>query len=285
MTLDLTHFKYRLFLEQRRMLIVGVGLIVVGFLLVFLVGLPSFFGIFESYERLQSEQALLDTLQQKVAQLQELSSVPGFEHKDQIDQLLPNEKPVVPFLSGVSQIVSSMNMPVSNMKITPGRLSERSVGMSGGSAANVSPADKATEGQVMLVFDTSGPIKQLYELIDKIEKSAPMSVVSQVRLTKKIAPVGSTDQSSVSDLTNPAPTDMGVVLNATIEVTGNYFVGKPVVSQDEVAALPGGKERIFIDQLPQFIFPLTAFPSLPGGSTLEFGDIDELMPSAAPVNN
>ncbi len=281
MPLELAHINFRLLLKQRRMLLSGICGAVIGIAMILMVGIPEFMGIFETRERLSSESVLLETLQKKVVQVRELASVPGFTHKDQIDELLPNEKPVVPFMSGVSLVVTQMELPVGNMSITPGRLNSLRAVDSRSSSAQLQNT-QAVKGEIMMSFQTSGKISQLYELINKIEKSAPMSVVTQIRLSKKVpdnfSPISSSTSSSTASTTNqdgPAnTTDEDELLTAAFEVTGNYFVDKAEISQDEAVPLPGEKELQFISGLAEFTFPQSEFPAAAGGSTLQFGDLE-----------
>jgi hypothetical protein len=264
----------------RQPMIIGVALIAIGIGAFLLAVLPALFEAYPLYQQLRTEEDKWHTLAMKSQRLQDLSSIPGFDQRDKVDQLLPNEKPLAQLLSSVTSTLQAANMPISNLQLSPGVIStsvlkpspspSSSGSGSGTTGASPPPTSASTnavvssgeKGLLAVSFQTRGTLTQIYGLLRSFENTAPIAAVTQLTLQNE----------KQGEVTNQIAQASDAVFTANMQVTASYF--DQVVSFHYDGALPeiGETEQQMIQQLTQFSFPApqAIAPTQPGNDSTLF---------------
>lgn len=260
--MKLSDFNYRHFILTRRYLILAVAMAVVSVVLIFGVGLTQLQAIFAMQSSLNKERKSLTELQKKATALQQAETLQLVDQAQKIDAALPSKKPLIEFLSAISQSASVNEVAVVDIQISPGAISTQSATASNTTTTPTSGRTRAAApvksagpySKLDLNLTVEGSLANINAFLDTMENTVPITNLTKISLNEKRSRV------RVSE----------VAFSAEITLTSYYF--NQSVKQAVEAPLPALNESAqnFLTNLNGFTFPTTLTPqTISGGGNID----------------
>ncbi len=224
------HFNLKLYLNTRQELVYAGILIGVSVLLTFLIILPQFNKLNQSRSVLKKEQKKLTLLRKKAADLNNLRAGVGLNQLKILDQLLPNEKPLLELMTQLSNIAKLTGVEMSNLQLTPGIIAENDQ-----SQVNARVGRKSY-GTLKIEMSVSGSFLGVRQFMDLVEKIAPFTTINEFSFNY--------DENTNDDEIRKASAQL---------TTSTYFYTRPKMftSKSELPKV-SDKDLKILNQLAQF---------------------------------
>lgn len=167
------HFNLKLYLNTRRELVYALVLAGMSLVLVFLVVLPQVSKLNQSRSVLKREEKKLALLRKKAADLDNLRTGVGLEQLKILDQLLPNEKPLLELMTQLNNISKLTGVEMSNLQLNPGVITENDQALAG------VKTNKKGYGTLKIEMSVSGTFLGVRQFMDLVEKIAPFTTINE----------------------------------------------------------------------------------------------------------
>ena len=240
----------RRLLFVRRFLLLAVVMSVVAVVIVLFALLPQAQQVAETQGVITKENVTLQNLQRKIVALSQVNDLAEYANRDKVNEALPLQKPLLQLLETARRVSGESGVRITSIETAPGKLVSISAQHATPAAsvdpvASVAPApvpEAGDHGQVHgvdkmdVTVTIQGNINQISDYISRIEKSTPITNVTEIQLTEL----------------SPA-TDKPAEFGANLRLTAYYFTRAIEAAVDAPLPETGVKERAFLQELEQYV--------------------------------
>jgi Tfp pilus assembly protein PilO len=232
----------------RRFLVLAIVMGVVAVAIVLFALLPQVQQIAETQGIITRENGILQNLQRKIVALSQVNDLAEYANRDKVNEALPIQKPLLQLLETARRVSGESGARITSIETAPGKLASISAQRATPPADPSAPAAAApvpiavNHGQVHgvdkmdLTVTIQGNINQISDFIARIEKSTPVTNVTEIQLTDLL-----------STTTGPAE------FSAELRLSSYYFTRAIEVAVDAPLPETGVKERAFLQELEQYV--------------------------------
>ncbi|HYD34546.1 MAG TPA: hypothetical protein VD999_00605 [Vitreimonas sp.] len=252
----------------RRFLLFAVGLAGISVLLFLMVIIPQVQSSLAVWNVMSKEQNMVDQLNKKVTELQQISFSPSYAKADKVNAILPSKKPLLELLTNLNGVIQDSGVVVTNIELSPGSIASESSGTSSAPSAVARNRKKTSTvareyDELDVLLTTEGSLAEINVFLESVEKITPASTVTSLSLSKPLRPGKSAAES---------------VYEAELLITSFYFTKS--VSAALEAPLPplGAAEEKVLQEVDTFVFSEIQAPTVIQGGGLEdlFGVSNQL---------
>ncbi len=280
---NLKEFHWRRFLYVRRFMLLAVTAGVTSLGILFLAILPQIQGLLDTASEVSAEEKVLQSLQQKVEGLEQVNDLSEYQNKDLVDVALPSSKPLLQLLASATANSQLANVRLTEVQTSPGKLLNQASTVASGSAtasgsaealapvtstitpiAPLDPDQTRIHGVDILnvTVEVEGSLAQINDFISKMEKSFPVTNVSQIKLSELV-------------LNSQAAAALGPQFSAELRLSSYYFTRLIEVAVDDKLPEIGVTERDFLKELEGYFVPnQTNIDQVQGGGLEDFFHIE-----------
>lgn len=245
-TVPIKELNLRRLFFVRRFLVLAVVMGVVSVIIILFALLPQVQQIIETQGVITRENTVLQGLQRKLLALSQVNDLAEYANRDKVNEALPIQKPLLPLLETARRVSGESGARITSIETAPGKLASISAQRA---TAPVNPA--ATPAPIAVAVDhgqvhgvdkmdvtvtIQGNINQISDFISRIEKSTPVTNVTEIQLT---------DMQS----TTAGPAEFA----AQLRLSSYYFTRPIEVAVDAPLPETGANERAFLQELDQYV--------------------------------
>jgi hypothetical protein len=253
-------FVWRSLLTTRRYLSMAVGLLLLT-LLTLLFGIwPQIQSVMTGWSTLQKQQQVVERLERKTAELEQVPLSQAYSKAEQVSQTLPSGKQLLSLLSALNTVVTASQVRVTQIELSPGSIATESAQVAAPTTTSktkkkvASTKPKEEYDSIDIELTIEGSLPSINGFLDRIESTAPLMLVTDLSLSQranKDAPAGQ--------------------FQATLVVSSYYFT--KTVSAALEAPLPqlGSTETESLAALAKF-----AYPTRQSATSIQGGGLDDL---------
>ncbi|MEA2056126.1 MAG: hypothetical protein U9O78_00190 [Patescibacteria group bacterium] len=168
----------KLFLLNRKFLVLTIALVWTSFALIFFVIKPQISQLVQNTEQIDENRSHLKNLQQKLVELKQIRLSAEFEKKDTVDEVLPSHKPLLELLANLNQAAEVTKVSFTNFEISPGKVASP--------GAEIVPIDQTKTGydSLELKLSVAGLETNVEEFLNIVEKIAPISTITELSIRR-----------------------------------------------------------------------------------------------------
>jgi len=259
----------------RRFFILSVVMAVTAVCIVLFAILPQVQQIIEAQTMIKTENTTLANLKRKIQGLAQVNDLAEYVDRDKVDEALPFQKPLLPILETAKRVSIESSARLITIETTPGKLasiSARAAGINNTISASGAATPVAVGGVANQVYGATGDqihgvdkmdisvsvqgtLAQISDFISRIEKSTPITNVTEIRLDNEVRmPDGLPE------------------FTAALRLSSFYFTRAIQVAIDAPLPETGAKERSFLIELENY----TIGSQVTNSTTVEGGGQNDL---------
>jgi len=261
---------YRRLIFVRRFLILSVVMGITAVCIVLFAVIPQVQQIIETQTMIKTENDTLANLKRKIQGLAQITDLEEYANKDKVDEALPFQKPLLPILETARRVSAESGARLISIETTPGRLASISAQTSGvGLASDSAQPGTPLSAQVYdnvgdqihgvdkmdISVSVQGTLAEISDFISKIERSTPITNVTEIRLDNEVRGVSGPPE-----------------FTAALRLSSYYFTRAIQVAIDAPLPETGAKERAFLNELEGY----TISSQVTNSATVEGGGQDDL---------
>jgi hypothetical protein len=244
---------WRRLIFVRRYFILSIVMVVVALCIVLFAVLPQVQQIVETQGMIKTENGTLANLKRKIQGLAQVNDLAEYANKDKVDEALPFQKPLLAILETARRVSGESGASLISIETSPGKLASISAQTSGPAAGALATGAAASTRVGTQVYDASGDqihgvdkmdisvsvqgtLAEISDFISRIEKSTPITNVTEIRLDNEVR-----NPDGTSDFT------------AQLRLSSFYFTRAIQVAIDAPLPETGVKERAFLNELESYV--------------------------------
>jgi hypothetical protein len=189
MKIDLNNINWQTLINQRKELMIAVGLVISGLLISFLATYPQVEQLLKINNNISSEQETLNHLQQKTQALEIAKTMPEFLQKKEVDEILPSTKPFLELLTNLNKVASNTSIIISDLRLSSVEIATQSAKKTSDKDAKKpktkQPGSIAGVDSISLDLTVEGEVKQVESFLKLIERVSPITTVTAIELKRK----------------------------------------------------------------------------------------------------
>ena len=248
---------YKMLLQTRREMIGAVLVALAAVVVTLAVTVPQIGQALEARESYAKQEPKVAKLRQKLANLDNVQFTPEYTQEALVDDALPSKKPLLELLTSLSQVTEATDVTIEEFAINPGEIASDAAQLQEGRRRGSSGPVDSLEVEMQI----SGSFDQLQQFFSLVEKVAPFTTITKLRL-------GQERSSRIAD--------QGPVVDAQLTTQTYFFVQPVAVTVD--AALPSltPREVYVLEQLQDFsLVQLPEQTSITGGGLQDLFGVEE----------
>ncbi len=173
----------KLILKTRRQLSIGVLLIVLSVVLTVVASYPQIKKTMKLREEKNKEAEILEQLETKLTQLNQIKKDEDFQRASKVDEVLPSHKPLLELLTNLNSVGTFSKIAITNFTVSPGEITERDATLSAQLVEKQTTKKKNTPyDQLTLELQIAGELKNIKQFISVMELMSPLTSVTEIRL-------------------------------------------------------------------------------------------------------
>ncbi|MBW7944777.1 hypothetical protein H3C70_05270 [Patescibacteria group bacterium] len=270
---QLKQINYRRLIFVRRFLILSVIMAIVSVCIALFAVLPQIEQIIQTQNMIRTENTTLQNLRRKIQGLAQVNDLEEYANKDKVDQALPFQKPLLPVLETARRVSLQTGARLTSIETSPGKLASISAQQASVTSVTATGAAQTTSTPASAQqYDVSGDqvhgvdkmdievtiqgtLAQISAFISEIERSTPITNVTEIRLDNEVRSADGTSE-----------------FTANLRLSAYYFTRAIQVAIDAPLPETGAKERAFLQELETYTIGNQTTQSM----TVEGGGRDDL---------
>lgn len=247
---DIQTSNLKLLWGTRRSLLMTAGLILVSAAVIFLFVMPQISQGYSHFLDWQEAQKTEAELRDKLRQLSDSESSPGFMYESLVNVALPDRKPLLELMQSLSLVSQEAGVTVDSFEMTPGLVATQAATSSQNSSDNLS-----------VDYSITGSFDQINKFMKRIEEVTPFTTIVSLHIGSEVSNITDDD-----------------IFTAKI-TSETYFYAKSVVSGEstQLPKMTAQAEQV-LKELRQYA-PITVpiQTQIIGGETQPFGETVDLI--------
>jgi hypothetical protein len=173
---------FKLFITNRKKLLLAIAMIWGGAVLAFFVGRPEFQQIFKSYDQLEQTRDKLEKLEKKNTDLKQMGASRHFKNKEKVDEVLPSHKPLLELLTNLHQAAKKSEVAVKELALEPGAVASSSADRQPQLTDEKSKDLALGYSKLEIELTASGDRPSIDQFTSLVERIVPFSTITEMTI-------------------------------------------------------------------------------------------------------